>query len=161
MFKSSAFDKSLGKWNFAEILIFCEIGSMMIHFFVFFSLENATSNLRLEPDWEGILSICDQIRQGDVTPKYAVQSIKKKMFSQNPHQCLFALMVLESVVKNCGSPVHEEISNKTNCETFAMLVNNTPHENVKAKMLELIQTWAIAFKTNFKYRGIRVIFSFS
>lgn len=32
-----------------------------------FSLESATSHLRLEPDWPSILVICDSIRQNDVS----------------------------------------------------------------------------------------------
>lgn len=67
-------------------------------------------------------------------------------------------MVLESVVKNCGSPVHEEISNKANCESFAALVRNNRDENVRNKMLELIHTWSIAFRSAHKYRGIKVSF---
>lgn len=78
------------------------------------------------------------------------------MFSPNPHTALYALMVLESVVKNCGSPVHEEIANKPNCETYAQLVQSTTHENVRNKMLELIQTWSFAFRSAHKYRGIKV-----
>lgn len=89
-------------------------------------------------------------------PKYAVQQINKKMISQNPHTGLYALMVLESVVKNCGSPIHEEIANKANCEAYAQLVQTTTHENVRNKMLELIQTWSYAFRTAYKYRGIKV-----
>ena len=110
----------------------------------------------MEPDWQSILVICDTIRQNDVTPKYAVAAIKKKMFSQNPHTALYALLVLESMVKNCGAPVHEEIANKANCEMYANLVATTLHENVRIKMLELVQTWAFAFRTTYKYRGIKV-----
>lgn len=88
--------------------------------------------------------------------KYAVTQIKKKMFSPNPHTALYALMVLESVVKNCGAPVHEEIANKANCEIYAQLVQTTTHENVRSKMLELIQTWSYAFRSAHKYRGIKV-----
>ncbi|CRL02557.1 CLUMA_CG015832, isoform A [Clunio marinus] len=128
MFKSSPFDKTL---------------------------ETATSHLKLEPDWASIMVICDLIRQNDITPKYAILQIKKKMFSTNPHTALYALMVLESVVKNCGSPIHEEISNKSNCETYTQLVQQTTHENVRNKMLELIQTWSFAFRTAHKYRGIK------
>uniref|UniRef100_A0A2M4A9B7 Hepatocyte growth factor-regulated tyrosine kinase substrate n=2 Tax=Anopheles triannulatus TaxID=58253 RepID=A0A2M4A9B7_9DIPT len=119
------------------------------------SLENATSNLNLEPDWQAILVICDTIRQGDVNAKYAVQALKKKMSSPNPITALYALLVLESMVKNCGSPVHDEIANKANCEMFQNLVNSTKHEEVRAKMLELIQTWAFAFRSTIKYRSIR------
>nr|XP_019540353.2 hepatocyte growth factor-regulated tyrosine kinase substrate-like isoform X1 [Aedes albopictus] len=119
------------------------------------SLENATSNLILEPDWQSTMVICDSIRQGDVTPKYVMQQLKKKMFSTNPHTAHYALLVLESVVKNCGAPIHDEISNKANCEMFQNLVNTTQHEEVRVKMLELIQAWACAFRTVFKYRSIR------
>uniref|UniRef100_A0A1B0CMJ4 Hepatocyte growth factor-regulated tyrosine kinase substrate n=2 Tax=Lutzomyia longipalpis TaxID=7200 RepID=A0A1B0CMJ4_LUTLO len=82
-------------------------------------------------------------------------AIKKKMLSPNPHSAMYALILLESVVKNCGSPVHEEISSKANCEMFTNLIKDTPHENVKNKMLELIQCWAYAFRTSQKYRAIK------
>lgn len=78
------------------------------------------------------------------------------MFSPNPHTALYALMVLESIVKNCGAPVHEEVANKANCEMYAQLVQTSIHENVRNKMLELIQTWAFAFRSAYKYRGIKV-----
>lgn len=88
--------------------------------------------------------------------KHAIGQVKKKMLSSNPHTALYALMVLESLVKNCGAPTHEEISNRANCEAFAELVRTTPHENVRNKMLELIQTWSHVFRTAYKYRGIKV-----
>lgn len=78
------------------------------------------------------------------------------MLSPNPHTALYALMVLESIVKNCGAPVHEEVANKANCEMYAQLVQTSIHENVRNKMLELIQTWAFAFRSAYKYRGIKV-----
>lgn len=78
------------------------------------------------------------------------------MFSSNPHTAIYALTVLESVVKNCGAPIHDEISSKTNCEMYTSLVNQTTHENVRNKMLELIQCWAYAFRSTPKYRAIKV-----
>lgn len=90
------------------------------------------------------------------SPKNAIAQIKKKMQSPNPHTAMYALTVLESVVKNCGAPIHDEISSKTNCEMYTSLINSTPHENVRAKMLELIQCWAYAFRSTPKYRAIKV-----
>lgn len=78
------------------------------------------------------------------------------MQSPNPHTAYYGLLVLESIVKNCGSPIHDEISTKENCESFTLLIENTPHENVKAKMLELIQAWAFAFRTLDKYQAVKV-----
>lgn len=89
-------------------------------------------------------------------PKQAITSIKKRMLSANPHTALYALLVLESVVKNCGASIHEEIATKENCEMFSSLIESTPHENAKNKMLELIQTWAFAFRSSDKYQAIKV-----
>ena len=56
-------------------------------------LERATSHLLLEPDWNAILAICDSIRSGDTSPKYAVSAIKKKFYHDNPHVVIYALEV--------------------------------------------------------------------
>ncbi|XP_062125822.1 hepatocyte growth factor-regulated tyrosine kinase substrate isoform X2 [Drosophila sulfurigaster albostrigata] len=119
------------------------------------NLENATSHLRLEPDWPSILLICDEINQKDVTPKNAFAAIKKKMNSPNPHSACYSLLVLESIVKNCGAPVHDEVFTKENCEMFSSFLEQTPHENVRQKMLELVQTWAYAFRSMDKYQAIK------
>ncbi|CAD6999989.1 unnamed protein product [Ceratitis capitata] len=119
------------------------------------NLENATSHLRLEPEWPSILLICDEINQKDVTAKTAFAAIKKKMSSPNPHSACYALLVLESVVKNCGAPMHDEVFTKENCEMFSNFLEQTPHENVRQKMLELVQTWAYAFRSSEKYQAIK------
>lgn len=36
-------------------------------------------------------------------------------------------------------------------------IKTTPHENVKNKLLELIQTWAFAFRAIPKYCAVQVI----
>lgn len=82
-------------------------------------------------------------------------AIKKKIQSPNPHTAEFALYVLESVVKNCGAPVHDEIATTANCDFFATLVNSTKHDNVRMKMLELIQAWSSAFRTSHKYQAVK------
>lgn len=91
------------------------------------------------------------------SPKHAIAAIRKKMNSANPHTASYALLVLESIVKNCGAPVHDEICSKESCEWFQLFVESVPHENVKAKMLELIQVWAFAFRSYDKYQAIRDI----
>uniref|UniRef100_T1HCT8 Hepatocyte growth factor-regulated tyrosine kinase substrate n=5 Tax=Rhodnius TaxID=13248 RepID=T1HCT8_RHOPR len=118
-------------------------------------LDKATSNLKLEPDWPVILQICDHIRQGDVQPKIALAAIKKKMSHSNPHVIMFSLMVLESCVKNCGSLVHDEIGTKAYMEQLREAIKTTQHENVKNKLLELIQAWAYAFRNIPKYRAVQ------
>ncbi|XP_014476437.1 PREDICTED: hepatocyte growth factor-regulated tyrosine kinase substrate [Dinoponera quadriceps] len=118
-------------------------------------LDKATSHLQLEPDWPTILQICDLIRQSDVQPKVALTAIKKKITNSNPHVALYALLVLESCVKNCGTLIHDEITTKQYMEQLKELVKTSQHENVRQKTLELIQAWAHAFRNSPKYRAVQ------
>uniref|UniRef100_A0A8D0CG07 Hepatocyte growth factor-regulated tyrosine kinase substrate n=1 Tax=Scleropages formosus TaxID=113540 RepID=A0A8D0CG07_SCLFO len=115
----------------------------------------ATSQLLLETDWESILQICDLIRQGDAQAKYAIGAIKKKLNDKNPHVALYALEVLESVVKNCGQTVHDEVANKQTMEELKDLLKKQTEPNVKNKILYLIQAWAHAFRNEPKYKVVQ------
>lgn len=42
---------------------------------------------------------------------------------------------------------------------FSNFLEQTPHENVRQKMLELVQTWAYAFRSSEKYQAIKVSIS--
>ncbi|XP_075072921.1 hepatocyte growth factor-regulated tyrosine kinase substrate isoform X2 [Mixophyes fleayi] len=118
-------------------------------------LDKATSQLLLETDWESILQICDMIRQGDTQAKYAVAAIKKKVNDKNPHVALFALEVFESVVKNCGQTVHDEVANKQTMEELKELQKRQVEPNVRNKILYLIQAWAHAFRNEPKYKVVQ------
>ena len=37
---------------------------------------------------------------------------KKKLYHENPHVAVLALSVLEALVKNCGSAVHDEVRSR-------------------------------------------------
>ncbi|KAJ8345364.1 hypothetical protein SKAU_G00295570 [Synaphobranchus kaupii] len=116
-------------------------------------LDKATSQLLLETDWESILQICDLIRQGDAQAKYAISAIKRKLNDKNPHVALYALEVLESVVKNCGQTIHDEVASKQTMEELKDLLKTEP--NVRDKILYLIQAWAHAFRNEPKYKVVQ------
>ncbi|XP_001943446.1 hepatocyte growth factor-regulated tyrosine kinase substrate [Acyrthosiphon pisum] len=118
-------------------------------------LDKVTSNLLLEADWPTTLEICDTIRQKDVQPKFALNAIKKKLISPNPHTAMYSLLVLECCVKNCGQLVHDEVGTKPFMEQIRETIKTTPHENVKNKLLELLQTWAFAFRAIPKYCAVQ------
>jgi len=58
-------------------------------------------------------------------------------------------------VKNCGSPAHEEIATKEFMEYLRDLARTTNHDNVRDKILELIQTWGHAFRKLSSYRAVQ------
>ncbi|XP_013789466.1 hepatocyte growth factor-regulated tyrosine kinase substrate-like isoform X2 [Limulus polyphemus] len=81
--------------------------------------------------------------------------MKKKLYTQNPHVALYALQVLESCVKNCGTPFHQEVAAKPFLEELRELIKTTTNENVRNKILELIQSWAYAFRNEPNYRAVQ------
>jgi len=85
-----------------------------------------------------------------------VAGIRKKLLSPNAHTAHFALIVTESVVKNCGPLVHDEIASKAFMDTLKDLLKTSKSDQVRDKTLELIQTWAHLFKSNSKYKVVEV-----
>ncbi|CAG0887152.1 unnamed protein product [Cyprideis torosa] len=120
------------------------------------TLDRATNHQDLlEADLAAVLETCDQIRQGDANPKYAVNALKKKLFNKNPNVQLFAIQVLEAWMKNCGALIHEEVAVAGFMEELRELVNNTANEKVRNKLLEQIQVWAHAFRNEPRFRAVK------
>ncbi|XP_022663251.1 hepatocyte growth factor-regulated tyrosine kinase substrate-like isoform X2 [Varroa destructor] len=118
-------------------------------------LEKATSTKLLEPDWTIILEMCDSLRSGDSDPKAALSAVKKKLASKNPNVTLLALHCLESMVKNCGHPIHKEVATQAFMDDLKEICKATPSGPVRDKVLELIQTWAHAFRKEPAYRAVQ------
>uniref|UniRef100_A0A5S6QYU6 Hepatocyte growth factor-regulated tyrosine kinase substrate n=1 Tax=Trichuris muris TaxID=70415 RepID=A0A5S6QYU6_TRIMR len=117
-------------------------------------LDKATDSTLLEADWELIMSCTDAVRSGEVPPKVALSSVRKRIHSDNPHVAHHALTVLEALVKNCGQPIHKEVATKEVMEDLKHLTSDCP-DKVKDKILELIQCWAHAFRENPEYRIVK------
>ncbi len=49
-------------------------------------------------------------------------ALKKRIQHENPHVVNYSLLVLESAVKNCSSPVHVEVFAKDFLEALKLLV---------------------------------------
>jgi len=65
---------------------------------------------------------------------------------------------MESCVKNCGSLVHDEVCTRTFMEELRELIRHSSDESVKQKILEMLQTWGMAFRNQSKYRIVTVKF---
>ncbi|KAJ1372634.1 hypothetical protein KIN20_034835 [Parelaphostrongylus tenuis] len=115
-------------------------------------LEAATDSTNLEPNWDGIIACFDSIRSGEVPAKTAMQSMRKRIQHDNPHVVMHALLVLDACVKNCGHKIHAEVATREFMEEFKNLGINGQYENVKAKVLEMLQCWAMAFANKPEYK---------
>ena len=71
---------------------------------------------------------------------------------------LYSFQLMESCVKNCGQLVHDEVCTKTFMEELRELVKHASSDEVKQKVLEILQTWGMAFRNQSKYRIVTVRF---
>ncbi|XP_024368265.1 TOM1-like protein 1 isoform X2 [Physcomitrium patens] len=104
-------------------------------------VEDATGENMELADWEKNLEICDLISMEKVSGQDAARAVKKRIMLKNAQIQYLALMLLETMVKNCEKMFSEVASEKVLHEMVRMVDDRSTSTANREKALKLIEAW--------------------
>lgn len=102
----------------------------------------ATSEALHEPEWAGILHICDFINADQLNTAELVRVIKKRVVAKSPPRVQYlAFVLLESLVKNCDKAFLEVATERVLDEMVKLIDDPQTILNNRNKALIMIEAW--------------------
>ncbi|XP_010267653.1 PREDICTED: TOM1-like protein 2 [Nelumbo nucifera] len=104
-------------------------------------VEDATAETLDGPDWATNLDICDMVNNEKINSIELIRGIKKRIMLKNPRVQYLALVLLETVVKNCEKAFSEVAAERVLDEMVKLIDDPQTVVNNRNKVLILIEAW--------------------
>jgi hypothetical protein len=104
-------------------------------------VEEATSEAFDEPDWATNLELCDMVNQNKINSIELIRGIKKRIVLKSPRVQYLALVLLETIVKNCEKAFSEIAAERVLDDMVRLIDDPQTVLNNRNKALMLIEAW--------------------
>ncbi|KMZ74681.1 Vacuolar protein sorting-associated protein 27 [Zostera marina] len=104
-------------------------------------VEEATAETKDEPDWSENLEICDMINCEKINSVEIIRGVKNRIMLKNAKIQYLALVLLETLVKNCEKAFSEVAAERILDEMVKLIDDPQTVVNIRNKALVLIETW--------------------
>nr|AGS41185.1 MYB transcription factor 9 [Tamarix hispida] len=104
-------------------------------------VEEATAETLDEPEWSMNLEICDMINQERANSVEVIRGIKKRIMLKSPRVQYLALVLLETVVKNCEKAFSEVAAERVLDEMVKLVEDPQTVVNNRNRALVMIEAW--------------------
>ena len=104
-------------------------------------VEEATAETLEEPDWATYLEICDMVNHERINIVELIRGIKKRIMLRTPRIQYLALVLLETIVKNCEKAFSEVASERVLDEMVKLIDDPQTVVMNRNKALMLIESW--------------------
>lgn len=104
-------------------------------------VEEATAETLDEPDWATNLELCDMVNHDRINSVELIRGIKKRIILKSPRIQYLALVLLETVVKNCEKAFSEVAAERILDEMVKLIDDPQTVVNNRNKALMLIESW--------------------
>lgn len=104
-------------------------------------VDEATLETMDAPDWATNLEICDMVNTGNVNSIELIRAIKRRIMLKNPRVQYLALVLLETIVKNCEKAFSEIAAERVLDEMVKLIDDPQTVVNNRNKALMLIEAW--------------------
>ncbi|KAG8390505.1 hypothetical protein BUALT_Bualt01G0090300 [Buddleja alternifolia] len=104
-------------------------------------VEEATAETKAEPDWATNLQLCDMINHERISSVDLIRGIKKRIVLRSPRVQYLALMLLETVVKNCEKAFSEVAAERVLDEMVKLIDDPQTAVSNRNKALMMIESW--------------------
>ncbi|CAI5717941.1 unnamed protein product [Hyaloperonospora brassicae] len=116
-------------------------------------MAQATSEFEADEDWDRILRVVDALSniRNRAVLKESIRYLKLRLGDPSSRVVVLALTLTESIVKNCGDLVHQEIASEpfmTEMEALYRVHANRRGRasmEIASRVLDMIQAWGEAF----------------